>query len=58
MEQKNIYGLTPMEIYPGEGSFEMTVGGTTYEVTTHFSDEGTQSILEQFKELIMKEHLI
>ena len=43
---------------PGEESFEMKIGGTTYEVNTHFSTEGRQSVLEQFMELIMNDHLI
>ncbi len=42
----------------GEGSFTMKLGGTTYEVSTHYNDAGTQSVLEQFKKLLLSEHLI
>ena len=34
------------------------IGGTTYKVNTHFSKKGSQSVLEQFKELILSENLI
>lgn len=42
----------------GEGTFSTKIGGTTYEVSTHFNSEGTQSVLEQFKKLILSENLI
>ena len=32
--------------------FIMKIGGTTYEVTTHFSTKGRETVLEQFKELL------
>ena len=38
--------------------FVMKIGGTTYEVSTHFNPKGRQCLLEQFKELILSEHLI
>ncbi|PPB73718.1 transposon-encoded TnpW family protein [Campylobacter hyointestinalis] len=38
--------------------FHIKVGGTTYEVTTHFSDDGKQCILQQFKDLILSEKLL
>ena len=42
----------------GEDSFSMKIGGTTFDVNTHFSTEGKESILQQFKTLILSEHLI
>lgn len=42
----------------GEDNFTMKVGGTTYEVSTHFNPKGRQCLLEQFKELILSEKLI
>ncbi len=42
----------------GEDSFEVQIGGTTYEVSTHFSKTGRQSVMEQFKKLILSEQLI
>ena len=39
----------------GEDTFEMKVGGTTYEVSTHFDTDGRQSVLEQFMALILQQ---
>lgn len=44
--------------FSGENEFSMKIGGTTYEVSTYFSTKGKQSVLEQFKELILSEKLI
>lgn len=44
--------------FSGENEFSMKIGGTTYDVSTHFSTKGKQSVLEQFKELILSEKLI
>ncbi len=35
-----------------EPSFTVKIGGTTFEVTTHFDPEGRQCVLEQFMELL------
>ena len=37
-------------------SFEIKIAGTTYEVVTHFNPEGRQSVLEQFRDLILREN--
>lgn len=51
MDNKNISLFTPyFEI--DETPFIMKIGGTTYEVTTHFSTKGKETVLEQFKELL------
>ena len=42
----------------GEDTFVKKIGGTTYEVSTHFNPDGRQSALEQFKQLILSERLI
>ena len=42
----------------GEDTFTMKIGGTTYEVSTHFNPNGRQSVFEQFKELILSEQLL
>ena len=42
----------------GEETFQMKIGGTTYEVSTHFNPKGRQCIFEQFKELILAEKLL
>ncbi|MEY8509831.1 hypothetical protein AALA78_16690 [Lachnospiraceae bacterium 42-17] len=44
--------------FSGENEFSLKIGGTTYEVNTHFSRNGKQSVLEQFKELILSEKLV
>lgn len=49
--------IAPID-FCGEDSFEMQIGSTTYEVHTHFNTEGKQSVLEQFRTLILKEKLI
>ena len=50
--------VSPDSLIPGEGTFELKIGGTTYDVNTHFNTEGNQSVLEQFMALIMNEHLV
>ena len=42
----------------GEDTFQMKIGGTTYEVSTHFNPKGRQCIFEQFKELNLAEKLL
>jgi len=37
---------------------EMKIGGTVYEVSTHFNSEGRQNVLQQFTELIADHNLI
>ena len=39
-------------------NFEIKIGGTIYEVYSHFNIEGKQSVLEQFKNLILSQNLI
>lgn len=41
-----------------ETPFVMKIGGTTYEITTHFSTQGKETVLEQFKELLTETNLI
>lgn len=42
----------------GEDKFTKKIGGTTYEISTHFNPKGRQCVMEQFKELILSEKLI
>ena len=46
----------PIRFNPKLSAFTMKMGGTTYEVTPHFNTEGRQSVLQQFKDLILAEH--
>ena len=39
-------------------NFEIKIGGTTCEVHSHFNIEGKQSVLEQFKNIILSQNLI
>ena len=39
-------------------NFEIKIGGTIYEVCSHFNVEGKQSVLKQFKNLILSQNLI
>lgn len=42
----------------GIGDFTMKIGGTVYEVATHFSTDGKQSVLQQFRDLLLSQNLI
>ncbi len=42
----------------GISDFTMKVGGTVYEVATHFSEDGRQSVLQQFRDLLLSQNLI
>ena len=42
----------------GEDNFKLKLGGTTYEISTHFNPKDRQCVMEQFKELILSEQLI
>lgn len=38
--------------------FVMKIGGTTYEVTTHFNTKGRETVLRQFKDLLIELDLV
>ena len=38
--------------------FFMKIGGTTYEVSTHFSTKGKETVLRQFKDLLIELDLV
>lgn len=50
--------ITNKNLAPIFVDFELKIGGTTYEVCSHFNIDGKQSVLEQFKNLILSEKLI
>ena len=54
----NISLLAPYYDSPESTPFTVKIGGTTYEVSTHFNPQGKQCVMEQFKELILSEKLI
>lgn len=37
-----------------DSHFYMKIGGTVYDVTTHYDPKGRQCVLEQFKELLLQ----
>ena len=37
---------------PENTPFTVKIGGTTYEVSTHFNLDGKENVLEQFMELL------
>lgn len=36
-----------------ENNFRMNISGTEYEVSTHFDSSGRQSVLQQFRALLL-----
>lgn len=48
----------PVRVLPTKNSFSMKIGGTVFDVTTHFNADGRQSVLQQFRDLILSEHLV
>ena len=36
-----------------ENNFRMNINGTEYEVSTHFHSSGRQSVLQQFRALLL-----
>lgn len=44
--------------FRGENEFTLKIGGTSYDVSTHLSDKGKESVLEQFKRLLLSQKLI
>ena len=49
-----------IELFSGFGNsdFRMKIGGTVYEVSTHFDHEGSRCVLQQFRDLILSEDLL
>ncbi len=38
--------------------FVMKIGGTKYEVSTHFNTKGKETVLQQFKDLLLELDLV
>ncbi|MFQ9981065.1 MAG: transposon-encoded TnpW family protein [Finegoldia magna] len=41
-----------------DNAFITKIGNTTYEVSTHFNTQGKETVLEQFKDLLLELNLI
>ena len=55
MENKQ-FELTHFGFEPNdESSFKVKIDGTVYEVTTHFNESGKQSVLQQFRDLLLSQ---
>ncbi len=54
----HIKNSAPVRVLPRKTEFTIKIGGTQYEVTTHFNTDGRESVLQQFKELILAKKLI
>ena len=54
MDDNKPCAYAPAELLSGEDTFELKVGGTTYEVSTHFDTEGRKSVLAQFMALLLQ----
>lgn len=51
--------FSPVALYADDDNkFSVKIDGTFFEVTTHFNTDGKQTVLEQFKNLILSERLI
>lgn len=52
--------VIPFESYapyfrsPDNDFFSMKIGGTVYEVTTHFNPEGKETVLQQFWDMLLE----
>lgn len=59
IQNKPTIDLSPVALYANDDNkFSVKIGGTFFEVTTHFNTDGKQTVLEQFKNLILSERLI
>lgn len=57
-EEKNLFEAEPTDIKdnPAEEKqdhFSLRIGGTFYDVTTHFKTDGKRTVLHQFKEMLL-----
>ena len=56
MDNKSILSgsYIPYFNQPNNDSFSVKIGGTVYEVTTHFNTEGKETVLKQFRDLLLE----
>ena len=48
---------TPLVHYPSALNFTMRIGTVDYVVNTHFAEDGTNTLLSQFRDLILSQKL-
>ena len=60
MEENEKYLFETNTVNDNEGtaeekcdSFSLRIGGTFYDVTTHLKTDGTRTVLNQFKEMLL-----
>lgn len=53
--RENIHEIDPVEefVETSKSDFVMKIGGTFFDVSTHFNPDGRQCVLDQFKRLIL-----
>ena len=58
-DNENAIDFSPATIFADDDNrFFVKIGGTFFDVTTHFNTDGTQTVLEQFKNLILSKKLL
>lgn len=55
---EKIIDLAPYFSNSEDETFFVTIGRATYEVVIHFNPNGKQTVLEQFKELLLENGLV
>ena len=57
---ENTIDFSPAALYAddGDNTFSVKIGGTFFEITTHFNADGKQTVLEQFKKLILSKKIL
>ncbi len=57
-ENNEVKNTALIRLVPKPNSFSMKIGGTQFNVTTHFNCNGRESVLQQFKDLILRKRLV
>ncbi len=57
MKKKDMILPVPEELMYQDNGFRLRIGGTTFEVGTHFDPGGRRSVLDQFWELLPDLHI-
>lgn len=56
-QRKNLLTDDVFEVV-AKSDFTMKIGGTVCEISTHFSENGKQSVLQQFRDLLLSQKLM
>ena len=58
IENNEVKNTAFIRLVPKPNNFSMKIGGTQFNVTTHFNCNGRESVLQQFKDLILRKRLV